>query len=56
VTTPGFEQVVPNDEIGISLMAGEEADAIVELLTEELGDRLRVKDCVTYLKLETDAG
>ena len=51
-----MEQVVANDDIGMSLVAGEEADAIVELLKEELGDRLRVNDCITYLKLETDAG
>ena len=49
-------QVVANDDVGMSLMAGEEADAIVELLREELGDRLRMHDHITYLKLETDAG
>lgn len=50
------QEVQPNNDIGISLMAGEEADAIVSILTEELGERLRVSDHVTYLKLETDAG
>ncbi|MEW6470780.1 MAG: MmoB/DmpM family protein [Actinomycetota bacterium] len=51
-----LDQVVANNDIGMSLVAGEEADAIVELLKEELGDRLRVTDCMTYLKLETDVG
>ena len=45
-----------NDDVGMSLIAGEEAEAIVELLREQLGDRLKVRDAVTYLKLETDAG
>jgi hypothetical protein len=45
-----------NDDVGMSLIASEEADAIVELLTEQLGDRLKIRDAVTYLKLETDAG
>jgi hypothetical protein len=45
-----------NDDVGMSLMAGEEADAIVEILQASLGPRLRVRDGVTYLKLETDAG
>ena len=49
-------QVEANDAVGISLTAGEEADAIVAVLREELGDQLRVTDCVTYLKLETDRG
>ena len=51
-----LNQIVANDDIGMSLVAGEEADAVVELLKEELGDRLRVTDCITFLKLETDAG
>lgn len=51
-----YEQVVSNNDIGMSLVAGEEADAIVELLKEEMGDTLRVTDCITYLKLETDTG
>jgi len=50
------EHVVANNDVGISLMAGEEADAIVDILREELGDRLRVNDHLTYVKLETDAG
>jgi hypothetical protein len=48
--------LVANNEVGISLMAGEEADAIVDLLKEELGDQLQVTDCITYLKLETSVG
>jgi hypothetical protein len=51
-----MEQIEANEDVGISLMAGEEADAVVDILREELGDRLRVTDCITYLKLETDAG
>lgn len=50
------EQVLANNDVGISIFAGEEADAIIELLREDLGDRLRVTDCMTYMKLETDAG
>lgn len=50
------EGLVANDDVGISIMAGEEADAIVDILRDELGDRLRVSDHVTYIKLETDAG
>ena len=50
------QQAQTNDDVGMSLMAGEETDAIVELLREDLGDSLRVTDCITYLKLETDAG
>ena len=49
-------QADTNDDVGMSLMAGEETDAVVELLRDELGERLRVTDCITYLKLETDAG
>jgi hypothetical protein len=45
-----------NDDVGISLMAGEETDAIVDLLAEQLGDQLRISDCVTYVKIETDVG
>jgi hypothetical protein len=45
-----------NDDVGMSLIAGEEADAIIELLSDQLGDRLKIRDAVTYLKLETDAG
>lgn len=45
-----------NDDVGISLMAGEETDAIVDLLVDQLGDQLRVSDCITYLKLETNVG
>ena len=45
-----------NDDVGMSLMAGEEADAIVELLTEQLGDRITVRDADTYLKVETGTG
>jgi MmoB/DmpM family protein len=51
-----LEELQANDDVGMSLMAGEEADAIVDILREELGERLRVTDCITYLKLETDAG
>ena len=51
-----LEQIQANDDVGMSLMAGEEADAIVAILREELGDRLQVTDCITYVKLETDAG
>jgi hypothetical protein len=47
------EQIEANDDVGISLTAGEEADAIVDILREELGGQLRVTDCLTYLKLET---
>ena len=50
------DQAVANNDVGISIFAGEEADAIIELLTEELGDKLRVTDCLTYMKLETDVG
>jgi hypothetical protein len=46
--------VVSNDDVGMSLTAGEETDAIVALLREELGDRLRVTDHATYLKLEAE--
>lgn len=49
-------QAETNDDVGMSLMAGEETDAVVQLLREELGDQLRVTDCITYHKLETDAG
>lgn len=48
--------LVGNDEVGISLMAGEETDAIVELLTAKLGDALKVTDHITHVKLETNAG
>lgn len=51
-----LQAVEPNDDIGISLMAGEEADAIVAILKEDMGDSLRVSDHMTYVKLETDAG
>ena len=51
-----LEQVVCNDDVGMSIMAGEEADAIAEILRDELAGRLRVRDCITYLKFETDAG
>jgi hypothetical protein len=51
-----LEQVVANGDVGISIMAGEEADAIAEVLREEMGDSLRIKDCITYLKFETDSG
>ncbi|MGH8998984.1 MAG: MmoB/DmpM family protein [Acidimicrobiia bacterium] len=50
------QQAQTNDDVGMSLMAGEETEAVVEILRDELGDRLRVTDCITYLKLETDAG
>jgi hypothetical protein len=50
------DQAVANNDVGISIFAGEEADAIIEILREELGDKLRVTDCITYMKLETDAG
>lgn len=50
------EQAEANDDVGMSLMAGEEADAIIEILRDQLGDELRVTDCVTYMKLETAAG
>jgi hypothetical protein len=50
------EQILANNDVGISIFAGEEADAIIEILRENLGDRLRVTDCITYMKLETDAG
>ncbi|MDQ1566479.1 MAG: hypothetical protein QOF96_1359, partial [Actinomycetota bacterium] len=36
-----------NDDVGMSLIAGEEADAIIELLTEQLGDRITVRDAST---------
>jgi hypothetical protein len=55
VTVPPT-QAETNDDVGMSLMAGEETDAVVQLLREELGDQLRVTDCITYQKLETDAG
>ncbi len=50
------DQVEANDDVGMSLTAGEEADAIVGILRGELGHRLRVTDCITYVKLETDIG
>jgi len=53
VTPPPAEA---NDDVGMSLMAGEETDAVVAVLRDDLGARLRVTDCMTYLKLETDAG
>jgi hypothetical protein len=45
-----------NDDVGMSLIASEEADAIVELLTEQLGDGITVRNAVTYLKIETGVG
>lgn len=48
--------ITPNDDVGISLMAGEEADAVVSLLRDRLGDALRVSDHVAYVKLETSIG
>jgi hypothetical protein len=45
-----------NNDVGISLMAGEEADAIVDVLRDKLGDRLRVSDHAAYVKVETDTG
>jgi hypothetical protein len=51
-----LKQVEANDDVGVSLMAGEETDAIVDILREEMGDRLQVTDCITYLKLETGTG
>lgn len=50
------DQAVANNDVGISIFAGEEADAIIEILREELGDKLRVTDCLTYMKLETAVG
>lgn len=55
-TTVAEEAFVSNNEVGISLMSGEEADAIVEILKEQMGDDLRVTDSITYLKLETSVG
>lgn len=52
---PEQDQVVANNDVGISLMAGEEAHAIVDILREKLGGQLRVTNHLTYLKLETDA-
>jgi hypothetical protein len=52
----GSGEVVSADDVGISLMAGEEANAISEILRDALGDGLRVSDCTTYLKLETESG
>lgn len=51
-----LQQVEANDDVGISIVAGEEADAIAEILKEELGDRVRITDCLTYVKFETDVG
>jgi hypothetical protein len=45
-----------NDDVGMSLIAGEEADAIIELLKAQLGEELTVRDAVTYLKIETGVG
>jgi hypothetical protein len=56
VVAPLPPEAEANDDVGMSLMAGEETDAVVELLRAELGDRMRVTDCITYLKLETGAG
>src|SRR5258708_7492476 len=53
---PVTDQVQPNDDVGMSLMAGEETDVIVALPLESMGDRPRVTDCTTYVKLETDSG
>jgi hypothetical protein len=53
---PVPDQVQPNDDVGMSLMAGEEADVIIDLLRESMGQALRVTDCTTYVKLETGSG
>jgi hypothetical protein len=50
------DELVTNDEVGISLVPGEEADAIVALVREELGDQVQVTDAQTYVKLETSVG
>lgn len=55
-TATDDEPFVSNNEVGISLMAGEETDAIVEILKEQMGDGLRVTDSITFLKLETSVG
>lgn len=47
------DHAVANDDVGISIFAGEEADAIIQILSEDLGDELRVTDCITFMKLET---
>lgn len=46
------EQVLANEDVGMSLTAGEEADAIEAILRDELGDRLRVTRAPSYVKLE----
>lgn len=55
-STDGLEQVEANDDVGISIVSGEEADAIIEVLTATLGDDLRVTDHNSYMKLETSVG
>lgn len=45
-----------NEEVGMALRAGDAADAVVEVLGAELGDRLRVEHHLNYLKLRTEAG
>jgi propane monooxygenase coupling protein len=45
-----------NNDVGITLVAGDEADAVVEVLTAELGSGLRVQRQPAYVRLETDLG
>lgn len=47
---------ITNDEVGMALRAGEAADAVIEVLRETHGDRLRVDDRRNYLKVGCDAG
>jgi hypothetical protein len=55
VSEPEHVALTQHDEVGVSLAAGAEADAVLEVLTTEPGAAVRVDRRATYVRIETDA-
>jgi hypothetical protein len=48
------DQLREGHRVGVSLMKSEEANAIIELLEEEMGEALTVNDLGPFYRLEAD--
>jgi|GEM_PF-3528716 len=48
--------LMQHDDVGVCLAAGAEADAVIEVLTAELGPAVRVSRRATYVRIETGIG
>ena len=56
MSPPREQSLAQHDEVGVSLAAGAEADAVVEVLGEDLGGAVRISRRASYVRIDSTVG